>query len=129
MEFSFSPFSEKVKRMKMEDLEKIYSLIEPDEKGELRELDLHLYRDFIFEEKMEYYYYKTIKIEAKLPSNIQMIQCIKEFDEYYFHMSTSPKFTHFLRKYEREIFEPFLDQCDYDIIRRKRRCSCYFCPL
>lgn len=113
----------------MEDLEKIYSLIEPDEKGEMKKINMHMYQAFGIDDFVHYYYYKTIEIEVKIPINVQMIQCIKENDEYYLHMSTSSKYTHFLRKNEREIFEPFLDQGDYDIIRGKRRCSCDFCPF
>ena len=113
----------------MDDLEKIYSLIEPDEKGKWKKMDLHMYKVFRRDqEPVEYRYYITHQIDVKIPRNVQLIQCIVENNNYWFHMSTSPKYTYTLRQHEREIFDPFLEQMDYDHIRFKQKCTCNFCP-
>ena len=110
-------------------LQNFYKVIQPDKKGEVKIVDMHLYRSFGMDEEKRYYYCKTIKIEVKVPPNVQMIQCILEQNIYWLHLSTSPNYTFVIYKYQRDLFKPFISQKDYNKIRNKRQCQCNFCPF
>ena len=126
---NFGKIYKNTEKMSARAMEELYRLIAMDKKGEIREVEVHMYRSFATDGKKQYYYCKTVKIEVKIPSNVQMIQCVREHNMYWLHMSKSSNYTFSLREYQRDMFKPFISQRDFDIIRGKSKCYCNFCPF
>lgn len=117
----------KFETLPRQSLEAISRLIEEDKEGQKRNVEIHIYEPMTILKKKKYYYFRTVLLKVKIPSNVQMIQCIMEWKKYWLHMSTSSNFTLSLEKYKKAIFDVSLTQFEYDAIRTKEKCSCYFC--
>ena len=107
---------------------RIYSQIEVDCRGTYQNMTIHVYQSYLKprpkinqNRPLRFIYSKKIRLNVVVPSNVQHIQCIYDFDgRDYFKMSTSPNYYPSINEsHEARTFSSTLSQISYDEIRSK----------